>query len=72
MDDLFLKQRALGLCDEAYRRHMRGDLGQAIELYTKSIDVCPTAEAYAFRGWAYQFLGRVDEAIAECRKARLR
>jgi Tfp pilus assembly protein PilF len=69
MDDLFLKRRALGLCGEAYRHHMQGDLGQAIELYTKSIDVCPTAEAYTFRGWAYQFLGRVDDAIAECHKA---
>jgi len=69
MDDLFLKQRALGLCGEAYRHHMEGDLGQAIELYTQSIDVYPTAEAYTFRGWAYQFLGRVDDAIAECHKA---
>ena len=31
--------------------------------------VCPTAEAYTFRGWAYNFLGRVDDAIGECKKA---
>ncbi len=69
MDDLFLRQRALDLCGEGYRHHMERDLRQAIELYTKSIDVYPTAEAYTFRGWAYQFLGRIDDAIAECHKA---
>ena len=29
----------------------------------------PTAEAYTFRGWAYSFAGRLDDAIEECRKA---
>ena len=41
----------------------------AIELFTKSLMVAPTAEGYTFRGWAYSFLGRFDDAIAECRKA---
>jgi len=68
MDDA-LKEEALRLCSEAYRHHMSGDLARAIELYSRSIDVYPTAEAYTFRGWAYQFLGRIDDAIAECRKA---
>ena len=48
---------------------MHGDFDGAIQLYTKSIDVCPTAEAYTFRGWAYNFLGRVDDAIGECKRA---
>jgi hypothetical protein len=70
MDDLFLKQLALKLCGEAYRYHMQGDLGQSIDLYAKSIDVIYvilqprpilSAEAYTFRGCAYQFLGRVDD-----------
>jgi hypothetical protein len=52
MDDLSLKQRALDLCGKGYRHHMQGDLTQAIELYTQSIDLCPTAEAYTFRGWS--------------------
>ena len=42
---------------------------RAIELYTQSLGLYPTAEAYTFRGWAYSFLGRVDEAIEECKKA---
>jgi Tfp pilus assembly protein PilF len=69
MDDLTLKQCALDLCSKGYRYHLRGDVKEAIDLYTQSIEVCPTAEAYTFRGWAYQFLGRVDDAIAECHKA---
>ena len=69
MDDAFLKQQALSLWNEGYRRHMRGDLEDAIRLYSESIRVCPTAEAFTFRGWAYSFMGRIDDAIAECRRA---
>lgn len=69
MDEALLKQRALELWNEGVRHHMQGDFERAIALYTRSIEVCPTAEAYTFRGWAYNFLGRVDDAIVECRKA---
>jgi tetratricopeptide (TPR) repeat protein len=69
MKDISAKQRALLLWNEGSRCQMQGNLDLAIELYTKSIEVCPTAEAYTFRGWAYRFLGRIDEAIAECNKA---
>src|SRR5579864_9006111 len=69
MDDVSLKQRALELWSEGYRCHMRGDLQRAIEFYARSIEACPTAEAYTFRGWAYSYLGRIDAAIAECKKA---
>ena len=69
MEDRDLKQRALELWNEGVQHHMHGDFDGAIQLYTKSIDVCPTAEAYTFRGWAYNFLGRVDDAIGECKKA---
>src|SRR5258706_13980820 len=51
------------------KHHLRGDLERAIELYTKSLDLYPTAEAYTFRGWAYSVQGRVDEAIEECKRA---
>ncbi len=60
---------ALALWEEAQEHHLQGALDRAIELYTQSIDVMPTAEAYTFRGWAYSFLGRVREAIEECHKA---
>lgn len=69
VDDDALKQRALELWNEGVQHHMHGDFDGAIALYTRSIEVHPTAEAYTFRGWAYNFLGRVDDAIGECKKA---
>lgn len=69
MDDNVLKHQALELWMHGQRHHLRGDLERAIALYTKSLGLYPTAEAYTFRGWAYSFEGRVDEAIVECKKA---
>jgi tetratricopeptide (TPR) repeat protein len=69
MDETFLKQRALQLWNEGFQRQAQGDFPSAIALYTESIEIYPTAEAYTFRGWAYRFLGRIDEAIEECKKA---
>jgi Tfp pilus assembly protein PilF len=54
---------------QAYRAQMRGDLEQAVELYTASIKLDPTAEAYTFRGWAYSFQGDYARAIEECQRA---
>ena len=48
---------------------MSQQLDEAVELYKKSIACYPTAEAYTFLGWTYSFMGRVDEAIAECLEA---
>ena len=53
----------------AYQRQRKGDLDQAVELYQKSIQAYPTAEAYTFLGWTYSFMGRYDDAIAECHRA---
>jgi Tfp pilus assembly protein PilF len=69
VDDRFVRQRALELWNDAVALHMRGDLDDAIRLYTRSIEVCPTAEAHTFRGWAYHAMGRLDDAIAECKRA---
>ena len=54
---------------EAYRHQMKGELDEAVELYRKSIETCPTAEAYTFLGWTYSFMGNYDAAIAECQRA---
>ena len=54
---------------EAYRKQMSQQLDEAVELYKKSIECYPTAEAYTFLGWTYSFMGRLDDAIAECHKA---
>ena len=69
MDESARKREARGLWVHAQHHHHRGDLSRAIMLYTRSIGIYPTAEAYTFRGWAYSAQGRIDEAIDECRKA---
>src|SRR5271154_6166601 len=69
MADSEPRSRALELWHEAMRFHMNRDLERAVELYTKSIEIFPTAEAYTFRGWAFEGMGRIDDAIAECRRA---
>jgi Tfp pilus assembly protein PilF len=69
VDEAEQKKRALELWAAGYQRHVQNDLEGAIDLYNQSIQTCPTAEAYTFRGWAYEGMGRIDDAIAECRKA---
>jgi tetratricopeptide (TPR) repeat protein len=64
-----LKEEATRWWQQAYAAQIEGDLDEAIEFYTKSIEIWPTAEAYTFRGWVMSFQGRLDEAIAECRRA---
>ena len=54
---------------DAYRHQMKGHLAEAVDLYRKSIDTYPTAEAYTFLGWTYSFMGDYDAAIAECHRA---
>jgi Tfp pilus assembly protein PilF len=54
---------------QAYEQQMNGNLEAAIELYRRSIEIHPTAEAHTFLGWSYSFQGRIDEAIEECHKA---
>ena len=62
-------EEALALWREGTRRLLAGELEEAIGCFTRSLETQPTAEAYTFRGWAYSFAGRVDDAIEECRKA---
>jgi tetratricopeptide (TPR) repeat protein len=53
----------------AYDAQQAGDYAAAIELYRRSIETYPTAEAHTFLGWVYSFQGRYDEAIDECLRA---
>ena len=63
------RPEALALWEEGTARLLSGDAEEAIRLFTRSLELLPTAEAYTFRGWAYSFEGRLDDAIEECRKA---
>jgi len=62
-------EQAWQLLQEAYQAQIEGDYDHAVELYEKSLAVQPTAEAHTFLGWTYHFQGRLEEAIAECKRA---
>jgi Tfp pilus assembly protein PilF len=63
------RDEAVELFRRAYSAQQGDDYDGAIELYRRSIAVCPTAEAHTFLGWVYSFQGRYDEAIDECLRA---
>jgi Tfp pilus assembly protein PilF len=63
------REQALGFWEAGTAALLTGDVEEAITLFTRSLELEPTAEAYTFRGWAYSFQGRIDDAIEECRKA---
>ncbi|MCW5786174.1 MAG: tetratricopeptide repeat protein [Nitrospira sp.] len=62
------KREAWQLFNEAYEQQMKGQLEEAVSLYKLSLATHQTAEAYTFLGWTYSFMGKLDEAIEECRK----
>ena len=64
-------QMAVQFLRDAYVYQMQGELDLAVDLYKRSIQTYPTAEAYTFLGWTYRFQGKLDEAIAECKNAIL-
>jgi Tfp pilus assembly protein PilF len=59
-------EKAMELVHRAMEHQMAREFEQAIELYKKSIAICPTADAHTYLGWAYSFQGRIDAAIAQC------
>jgi len=63
------KYEAKELFQEAYEAQLVQNYEGAIELYKRSIETYPTAEAHTFLGWVYSFQSRYDEAIAECLEA---
>ena len=60
------QKRALELIEDAMKHQMAQEFSDAIRLYKESIALYPTADAHTYLGWAYSFLGRLNEAIAQC------
>src|SRR5271155_4716172 len=63
------RDQARELFEQAYRAQMEGDLDHAVSLYKRSLELFPTAEAHTFLGWTYHFQGKIEDAIAECKRA---
>ncbi len=49
--------------------HQYGAYQAASDLFRQSIEAHPTAEGHTYLGWSLSHLGRIEEAIAECKKA---
>ena len=60
---------AVELFRRAYSAQLAEDYETAIELYRRSIEAHPTAEAHTFLGWVFSFQGRYQEAIDQCLEA---
>jgi len=69
MDEKSRREAAESLFRQAYEHQMKGELEEAIQLYKRSLEAYPTAEAHTFLGWTYSFQDRHDDAIAECHRA---
>jgi len=63
------RELAWEIFQQAYQTQMNGELDRAAELYRTSVEIFPTAEAHTFLGWTYHFQGKVEDAIAECKRA---
>src|ERR1700739_2907047 len=61
--------RAWEILQDAYQAQMEGDYERALELYKNSLELHPTAEAHTFLGWTYHYQGKIEDAIAECKRA---
>ena len=57
------------LWQDGYRLHLAGAYEEAIKRFEESIELHPTAEAHTFLGWSMSYLGRLEDAIEECKKA---
>jgi Tfp pilus assembly protein PilF len=66
MASLKEQERALQLVQQGMDQQMARNLDEAIRLYKESIAICPTADAHTYLGWAYSFLGKIDDAISQC------
>ncbi len=49
--------------------HLAGEYQKATDAFRESIRHHPTAEAHTFLGWSLSYMGRLGEAIEECKKA---
>jgi Tfp pilus assembly protein PilF len=54
---------------QGYRLHAAGQYPRAAQMFRMSIAVHPTAEGHTFLGWSLSHMGRLEEAIEECRTA---
>lgn len=62
-------RQAAELFQSGYRLQSMGLAKEAVEMFQRSIEVRPTAEAHTYLGRAYRLGGKLQAAIDECRAA---
>jgi tetratricopeptide (TPR) repeat protein len=63
------QERAQELWEEGVTELISGRIYSAIDCFNQSILHYPTAEGHPYRGWALSFLGMLDQAVQDCKKA---
>jgi Tfp pilus assembly protein PilF len=63
------RERARDLWELGVQQLMSGHIRAAVDSFNRSLAVHPTAEGFTYRGWAISFLGQLDEAIEDCKRA---
>src|SRR6476659_7591827 len=63
------EERARELWQEGVQELIVGRIQSAVDCFNQSLSSCPTAEGYTYRGWAVSFLGMLEQAVEDCRKA---
>jgi Tfp pilus assembly protein PilF len=63
------RERARDLWELGVQQLMSGHIRAAVDSFNRSLAVHPTAEGFTYRGWAISFLGRLEEAIEDCKRA---
>src|SRR5262245_31745958 len=67
--NLGAEERARELWQEGVQELMEGRIQSAVDCFSQSLLSCPTAEGYTYRGWAVSFLGMLEQAVEDCRRA---
>ena len=62
-------RQAAELFQSAYRLQSMGLVEEAVEMFRKSIETSPSAEAHTYLGRAYRLQGKFSDAIEECKAA---
>jgi len=63
------RERARDLWELGVQQLTSGHIRAAVDSFNRSLAVHPTAEGFTYRGWAISFLGRLEEAIEDCKRA---
>ena len=70
MSDLLKQLEAQMLWKQGLVEQHHGHISEAIDLYERSLELYPTAEAHTYMAWALsQDEARIDEAIQRCHMA---